>query len=253
MKAKILLIFGLLIVALVSAVVHLPASIVTKIVTLPGNIRLYGVSGTLWHGEINNLQVSGISLGKVLWKVEPGSVLGGELDASVRFGEQSAIQARGKGILKIMPSSIGVSQLSMTMPARQLSPWIQLPLPLTMAGDLSLLVTEYQFSGSLYCEQLNGQLSWNQAKVEFLSNQLDLGEARASLGCQAQQIIAQTTQKSDQLSSQFSLKLSTPNRYQLSGWFAPAAGFPEALRSQLTWLPAPDGQNRYQIKKNGRY
>ncbi len=258
MKAKIFLTLGLLLVALVSAVVHLPAALVVKYVPFPNSIKLSEVSGSVWRGEAANLQISSrelgkVALGKILWKVEPGSLLSGKLRALFRFGEQSSIQARGKGVVTASLNSVGVEQFSLSMPARPLSSWIQTPVPVTLEGNVSLFVADYQFSGKLFCQTLDGQLNWQQASAEVMTNRLDLGEASAILSCQNQQLVAKTTQQSEQISSEFSLNVSAPNRFNLSGWLMPNSGLSDSFRQQLHWLGSPDVQNHYQIKQNGRW
>lgn len=238
---------------MVSAVVHLPASLVVAQSPIPRNVAVQGVSGTIWQGDIANLQVESINLGKISWKLDPTSLIKGQLVANVRFGEQSALQARGKGQIAISPSSLEVRQLSVAMPAQSLSPWLQLPIPVGLNGDLSLLIHRYQFDGKLYCQSLQGQLTWSSAAVNILSNVLNLGQANATLGCDAQQIVVSSTQQSDQVSSEFSVKLKTPNRYQVEGWFIANDAMPKAFRDQLSWVGTPDQQNRYPIRENGRW
>jgi hypothetical protein len=96
-------------------------------------------------------------------------------------------------------------------------------------------------------------LNWQQAGIEVMANQLDVGSASAQLSCENQQVVAKSTQQSNHVSSEFTLALRTPNRFTLNGWFTPESGLPDAFRQQLHWVGSPDANNRYQIKQNGRW
>lgn len=64
-------------------VIRLPATVILSSVTLPNNIKLSSVSGTIWSGEIKQLKVSGIDLGSIKWELHPLNLILGELSADV--------------------------------------------------------------------------------------------------------------------------------------------------------------------------
>lgn len=75
-----LIVFFLYLFFLVS---NLPASVVISSISLPKNIRLSSVSGTIWSGKAANLSISGIELGSVKWDLHPLNLVLGELSADL--------------------------------------------------------------------------------------------------------------------------------------------------------------------------
>lgn len=63
--------------------INLPASVVFSFITLPNNVKLSSISGTLWSGKASRLNVSGIDLGSLKWELHPLNLIIGELSADV--------------------------------------------------------------------------------------------------------------------------------------------------------------------------
>jgi general secretion pathway protein N len=252
-KVKPVLWVCLLIVFFVSAIVHLPASVVVRWVSIPENLELQGVSGTFWQGQISTVNVDSVSLGKWQWQIKPSQLLKGKVVADLRFGEQSSIQMRGKSLIVLSRSSLRLEQLSLQMPAAELTPWITVPLLTDLAGDVSLFIEEYQYDGEPYCSTLNGKADWHNAVFSIMSTPLYLEEMTAFLSCEKHQVVGEMEQQSKSVSSQIRVGLTSPNRFALSGWFSPNSAFPDSFVPSLAWLPGPDSKNRYQIKHNGRW
>ena len=253
MKAKLLLVIFLLFVCFVSAVVHMPAAVAVRWVSIPSNVLLQGVSGTLWRGKIENVNVNAVDLGKVLWQLKPSRLVKGLLGADVRFGEKSAIQMRGKGQVGLSFSSLWFEQFSVQVPSTELVHSIDFPLPINVAGEVSMFIEEYQYDGEHYCNELQGTATWQNATLAVMSAPLYLADVSAVLSCDNHQVIAETEQQSQQVSSEFEVGLTHPNQFSVTGWFRPNAEFPESFTQQLNWLPQPDAENRYQINQSGRW
>ncbi|MGX9417953.1 type II secretion system protein N [Vibrio sp. RC27] len=253
MKTKLLVFICLLIVGLLSAVVHMPATTLIHWARLPTNVTLHGVSGTLLHGQVDRMTVNSIDLGKVRWQAKPSSLLLGQLGADVRFGEQSTTQIRGKGLIGLSLSTLHLKQFSVLLPVSELSPYISPEIPVEIAGNLSLFLDEYQHDGSGFCRELIGEANWQNTHLSIMSTPLLLGGVSAELSCDQNQLIAQPKQESEQVSSEFNVRLTAPNQYSVSGWLHPNTEFPLEFMPQLTWLIEPDENNRYPIKLSGRW
>ena len=61
----------------------LPATVVLSFVAMPKNIELNAVSGTIWDGKIDSINVSGINLGTAKWELHPLNLILGEISADV--------------------------------------------------------------------------------------------------------------------------------------------------------------------------
>jgi len=64
-------------------ITSLPATVFLSSITLPNNIKLSSISGTIWSGKVRQLKISGIDLGSVTWKLHPLNLIMGELSADV--------------------------------------------------------------------------------------------------------------------------------------------------------------------------
>ena len=64
-------------------IIDLPASILVSNITLPKNVKVTSVSGTVWSGKIRKLDYSGINLGSLNWELNPLYLLIGEISADV--------------------------------------------------------------------------------------------------------------------------------------------------------------------------
>lgn len=64
-------------------ITNLPASVIFSSVTLPKNITLSSISGTVWSGKIRSLKFSGVELGSIKWELHPLNFILGELSADV--------------------------------------------------------------------------------------------------------------------------------------------------------------------------
>lgn len=62
---------------------NLPATVALSFVSMPKNIALSSVSGTIWNGKIDNIKVSSINLGSAKWELHPLNLIFGELSADV--------------------------------------------------------------------------------------------------------------------------------------------------------------------------
>ena len=252
MKKKLLLILVLVLTFIISALVHLPVSVALNYAPLPAQLKLSGVSGTLWQGHANQVTWQGRNIGEVRWQLVSSKLFTGKLEAQVRFGRGSDWQLKGRGNVGYGLSGAYANNLIASIPAEQvvaLAP--PLPVPLGISGHVELSINEWHYA-SPYCKTGQGQLVWNTDSVGTPLADLVIGPVVADINCQQSEITAQGKQQSEQVSAEFELVLNDKQRYQAKAWFMPQSEMPSALAEQLKWLPKPDGQGRYQFSYNGR-
>lgn len=83
---KRLLILALLLY-LGSLVWNLPASFVWDRMKnqLPAQVELYGLTGTLWSGRVNRIEVDGIDQGSLLWSWRPSGLLSAAIELDLAW------------------------------------------------------------------------------------------------------------------------------------------------------------------------
>ena len=80
-KKNIKAAISVLILYLFFLIISIPANVLLSNLNLPKNVIINSVSGTVWSGNIDQLQVSNIYLGRVSWSLSPLNLLIGELSA----------------------------------------------------------------------------------------------------------------------------------------------------------------------------
>lgn len=98
-KSKIVLILILVVAFVVSAIVHLPIQAVLTHAPLPSQLKIAGASGSLWQGQVQQLQWQHYNLGQVSWQLQPMQLLTGNLQAKVRLGRGNPWQLRARGVV----------------------------------------------------------------------------------------------------------------------------------------------------------
>lgn len=100
--------------------VSLPASVVLSFVTLPKNIKLSSVSGTIWSGLARDVkhESTGLELGTIHWQLQPLNLIIGELalDVSVVKGNEyikSEVNIRSSGKLELKQSRFLINLASL--------------------------------------------------------------------------------------------------------------------------------------------
>ena len=100
-------------------IAYLPASIVLSNITLPNNVILTSVSGSVWSGRIERINVASIDVGTVKWTLSPLSLMIGELSADVSvvnnkqyLNTEINLSASGKMQLEETRFSIDLSSLA---------------------------------------------------------------------------------------------------------------------------------------------
>lgn len=100
-------------------IANLPASIVLSNITLPNNVVLTAVSGTIWSGRAQRINVTSIDIGTVDWKLSPFSLIFGELSADISIVNDKQyltteinLSASGKIKLEETRFSIDLSSLA---------------------------------------------------------------------------------------------------------------------------------------------
>ena len=64
-----------------------PAAWWLKLVTLPPQVQLGPVSGTLWQGQIQAVSLNGYVLQQVNWQLKPWALFTGKLALSLDIGQ----------------------------------------------------------------------------------------------------------------------------------------------------------------------
>ncbi|HHQ4636445.1 TPA: GspN family type II secretion system protein ExeN [Aeromonas veronii] len=254
MKKRILIASLFLAAYFVFLLATLPAALVARHLPLPANVanllKLEGVSGTLWSGQIARLQYASESVNQLRWDLNGWSLLRFAPEVAIRFGDRNGLN--GQGVVGWNGAAFG-RDLTLNAPA----PWLlsrvpmRLPIPLTVSGQLQLKVEQFA-QGNPWCDNLYGNLDWYNASADTPAGKLDLADPELKLTCLDSKLVAELKQGSDAVQTMGRLELQPNGQYLFQGTLKPGPALPPQMQQGLPFLGQPDSQGRFPLRYQGR-
>ncbi|RLV60775.1 type II secretion system protein N [Parashewanella curva] len=237
-------------VYLIFLVVLMPVSVVMRFVTLPPQVQVTGVGGSIWQGSIDTVQAYGRQVEQVEWTIHPYSLLTGTLNVDVKIGTRnSAIYAKTK--LQLTRSTMNLTDLMLQTDSKTLVGDTRLPLRSKVAGDITLGISEFTY-GQPWCEALSGNLQLHGLEVNNQFGDFPFGSFRLGLDCDQGEVIVTTSEKDNQIGVSGRLWLKANNQVQLQAKIKPTASMPASVRDNLNYLGQADPQGAYPLTYSGR-
>jgi len=233
MKLKIILV--LIALYLFSLVLTAPATLLTRFIPTNAGINIGHTSGTVWNGELSQLDYrKQPTLQKLTWQFDWLALLKLQLKADLKFNNGHRV-LNGVASVSYDFSGLAVSDVKVNMQATELLPYLQLPVPVTPSGKLTLVI-ENGTQGVPYCEDLDGYLVWHDAVLETPMANIDLASPSVDLSCADGDLIATLTQDSEQLTTNADIVLSTGGNYELKGDIIGRETLDPNILQALSWI-----------------
>lgn len=239
------------VILIASLIAHLPASWVYQQLPAQRGVEVTGISGTIWRGQAQQLEVNRQSYGAVSWDFQASKLLAAKLEYQVRFGRGSNIKLDGKGFVGVGFSGVYANNVLASLPIQQVLAYVPTQVPVELKGRLELSLTSLKYAPP-WCEEAKGSIAWTGSDIVSPIGQLTPGPVIADITCQSQNIDVLAKQGNEQVSSEFTANLNEKSRYQSMAWFKPGAQFPPSMADQLKWLGEPNAQGRYQFSFAGK-
>lgn len=226
----------------------LPAQFVVSKLSLPKNVGIYGVSGTIWQGSIEQLVITNTQIQKVNSQLSFLSLFTLTPKVDLTFGDAILAGPEGQLTLAVSADELALTNVDVLIPANTIAQQIALPLPITAKGNVEVQLTALAISlgESKQCTLASGELSWRRAGVIALEQNIKLGKLSADIGCE-QGAIAVNLAPKNNLGLTFSAYIRDKGKISGQGHLKPGAKFPEQLKSALPFLGKADNQGRYRI------
>lgn len=240
-----------LLLYLVLLIAYLPATQVIGRLTLPQNLSISNVSGTIWNTQSEQIRLNGFSVEQVNWQLQLLPLLIGNVNIDIDGGNDRQVdQIAVQGELSISPSQkdyASAQDLTLFVPASIVANQLPLPLPVSAEGRVRLNIAELEYDQS--CQQLTGTLSWLNANVEVsqLPESLELGNFDADLSCDNGDIIVKVKEP-NKLGLAADVRIDDKFKYQLEGRFKPDASLPKAVHDASVIFGKKDPQGYYRLK-----
>ena len=236
-----------LVAFVVFVAIKVPAALVVNQLTLPENIKLGNVSGSLWQGRMDALQVERDVIRDISWDVNPWSLLTGKLGADVDFGNpRDKQQTSGKGYLAAsITGSLSAEDFTLRYPAKGSMEKAGIMLPGDIDGRFIVNIDNFA-TGEPWCSDLVGKARWNDAIVNSFDVKLPIGSLAAELGCADGNVTAKVAEKNP-LGLQLDATIAAKGKVTAKGFVKPGADMPTEVHEAVKILGRADQQGRYPV------
>lgn len=245
MRPSALTIIFFILILLISAVVHVPASFVYGYVPKIKDFDISGMSGTFWRGSATNLTFQGHPLGNFDWSFNAMALLLGQIELDIKAGGVKNLSAKGVVGYSLI-SGYYASNLDIVAPSELFQNFVPYPYPIDLHGPVEANIISYEIKRPI-CSALSGNVTWPGRMTSPLG-EIDFGLAMAKLSCHEGGIVLSGESGSDAVQTDFTLKMGPKNgSWSINGWLIPGEALPPAMKTQLGWLGKPDKEGRYMI------
>jgi hypothetical protein len=210
-------------------------------------LRLSGIEGAVWSGEVDALHVRGHRLERVAWNMHWLPVLLGRLEVDWRFRVQGG---HGTGVAGLFPTGgYYLKDVQAQIPAPVIARWTQSEA-LRPEGDLTLRFDKLEVSDHVL-QELDGALVWSNARVDILQV-LTLGDLKTELSTGAEGIKAVLSDSGGPLLAEGVGLLKPDGSYEFNGAFAARDAQDSPLARALSTMGRADAEGKFRIARNGR-
>ena len=238
---------------IVFGVLLTPISFIAKYIDTPKNVAYQSLSGTLWSGRANVIQVDKWHFSSLTWDMNIASLFTGKLSFDLKFGQaRESNQLSGKGNISLGFNTLSLSELTFRAPANAIRS--ELPIPTSeLKGRVILDIDDFHMTSAIdpntpmqMCDILQGELLWTKAEVVF-GQAMELGTIASQLSCNEGDIVA-LFDGLNRLGLEGSARIESPDSFTFQGFVKPDPSLPRDIHNGIKMFSQLDAQGRYPIK-----
>lgn len=245
MKKRLSLALSIIGLYCVFLVVTLPVGFVLNLVTLPNNIQLSGVKGTIWQSHIDTVMVDNIRIDNVNTSLSALSLFTFNPTVDLTFGDPMLSGIDGHASISGI-SAPKVQNTVLSVPANLIARFAPTPIELTAHKYIELNLQSFEL-GAPVCQSLAGQINWQQAAVTVFGQRVNLLDLKGELSCQKGEVVLDVKQPNG-LGLTFSATIGKNMHMYGEGFIQPTATTPKAIMDILPLVSRPDGEGRYPLR-----
>lgn len=223
----------------------LPVSFVMDKIDLPSNVKISGVSGTIWHADVKQISIDDIVIENANINVQLLSLITLNPTVAITFGDALSNAPEGSLLLSGLFGAVTAEDVAITVEADLIAQQLPMLVPIHAHDYVTLNMSSYKV-GQPICEQAQGQLSWQKASVTAFDEKVKLGELKADIGCEQGALTVSIDPKNN-LGLTFTAYLRDSQKVTGSGYLTPGQNFPQQIRQVLPFLGNQDSQGRYRL------
>ncbi|MGV6808864.1 MAG: type II secretion system protein N [bacterium] len=256
---KPLSLITLLMIGLLSFIVsfawQLPAALILPYAEAPLNARFTGISGTIWQGKIQQVQLKHkgktLDLGQATWTFKPKRLLQAQLALDVQLQKAAPQVLHFDGtIFAEMDQTIGLDNTQFQVSIAQIKPFI--PQVALLTGDVNGDIQQFTWQDKALPPQLRGTFQW-QGGTTF--PKVAVGQYRATIEPEQAESQQGLRGELDALAAPLnltgSIRLDQQWQYNLSLTLGQNEQTDEALAHLLKMAGKTDTNGRISLKKQG--
>lgn len=209
------------------------------------DLKLSGISGSIWHGRATQGSAAGIYLSNISWRFQPLALLRGRLGYAISSNPATgfleaniAVGAGGSVSMSDVSGAMSLAALGDTLPLKGIE------------GDVSLQFEELVFRNG-WTVGANGTVSIDNLVSRYLSPSI-LGNYRAEFQSAEDGILGSVEAVDGVLELAGTIRLTPDRNYALVGQVAAKPNAPPGLRQQLQFLGTPDARGMRDFRVEGQ-
>jgi general secretion pathway protein N len=246
MKKKLIWVALGLCVYVVFLLIKLPASQVLSRLTLPTEVNLQGVRGTIWQGQALAATVNGLPLQNVVWSLDFFPLLMGRISADVQAGNmRNSDEISFSSAVDLSSSQIQLQNMQAYLPTNLMISLLPLPFPVKAEGRFKIQIAELDYTDA--CQQLAGSGQWLNAKVAGVNGMIDLGNFNADMQCKTNNFVL-TVKEPNRFGLSAEAVVPADFKFSITGRVKPDADLPEEVHQAAQFFGNKDAQGYYSIK-----
>ena len=226
--------------------IKLPATQVLGHMTLPPEIKLQGIRGTIWQGQASTATLHGMPVNNIRWSLDFWPLLLGKVSATLSAGnirEPDDIAFNGE--LSLNSQRVQMHNVQAYLPTNLMMTLLPLPFPVKAQGRFKVQISELDYQQS--CQTLNGDGQWLNASVAGLNGMIDLGNFSAAMACENNAVVLRVSEP-NRFGMTAQATIAADFTFSVNGRFKPDAALPEEVHQAAQFFGQQDAQGYYTLK-----
>lgn len=222
-----------------------PADKLISQVQLPKGVSLQGISGSVFSGKAKSVTINKYTVSNIEWSVSLLSLLTFDPSVTINFGDRLASVSGTMDLSNLGPEVL-VENAHVVVDANEVITQLNLPIDLNAGGQIQLDIASFGL-GKPVCAVADGVVLWDNANVNAMDEDIDLGSLKASLACD-KGALAITVDPNNNLGLELTAYVANMKRISANGYLTPGSKFPSELRPVLSFIGKKDSKGRYTIR-----
>lgn len=211
-------------------------------------VTLHGVQGSVWAGRAVSAEVQGLRLEQVSWRLLPGGLARGALDASLQF---RSVDGPGEALVRVHRNrALQVRDLRARLPMQQVG--VLSGAQVRLGGTLALNVPAAEFDPQGRLRSVRGELLWQNATTAMLPA-VPLGDVLATLEPQGEVVNVAVRDAGGPVALEGSGRIHADGRYEFRGRMGARESAQPELVGALQLMGRPDREGRVPVAFSGRW